>query len=90
MAPIPAAVVVNAAIATVPPRALQVLDISMNNIEGRLPGCLVNGLSELYVTGNALGGPLPPFKPSNQLVTLYANQQRGLGFTGKWGVVAAG
>lgn len=61
---------------------LQVLDISMNNIEGRLPGCLVNGLSELYVTGNALGGPLPPFKPSNQLVTLYANQQRGLGFTG--------
>ena len=64
-------------------RSLQVLDISMNMIEGHLPGCLVNSLSELYVAGNALGGPLPPFKPSAQLVTLYANQQHGGGFTGK-------
>jgi hypothetical protein len=54
----------------------------MNLIEGRLPGCLVNTLSELYVAGNSLGGPLPPFKPGNSLVTLYANQQHGTGFTG--------
>lgn len=55
----------------------------MNLIDGRLPSCLVNSLSELYVAGNALTGPLPPFKPSAQLVTLYANQQRGAGFTGE-------
>lgn len=54
----------------------------MNLIVGRLPGCLVNSLSELYVAGNTLGGPLPPFKPGNSLVTLYANQQHGIGFTG--------
>jgi hypothetical protein len=63
----------------------QVLDISMNLIEGRLPSCLVNSLSELYVAGNSLGGPLPPFKTGNQLVTLYANQQHGVGFTGGCG-----
>lgn len=68
----------------------QVLDISMNLIEGRLPGCLVNSLSELYVAGNSLGGPLPPFKPGNSLVTLYANQQHGIGFTGVFACVWGG
>ena len=42
------------------------------------------GVSELYVAGNSLGGPLPPYKTCNQLVTLYANQQHDVEFTGEW------
>jgi hypothetical protein len=59
-----------------------VLDVSMNLLDGPLPGCLVNSLKQLYVAGDSLSGTLPAFKASSKLRTLYANQQRGAGFTG--------
>jgi hypothetical protein len=63
----------------------------MNLLDGELPACLVNSLAQLFVAGNSLGGPLPPFKASAPLRTLYANQQHGAGFTGEcsWGAAEA-
>eukprot|EP00775_Hariotina_reticulata_P012359 gene12359-12494_t len=61
---------------------LKVLDLSYNFLEGPLPTCLLESLQELYVPGNSLSGPLEYWPVKNNLVTLYANQQRGKGLQG--------
>eukprot|EP00878_Enallax_costatus_P014517 GHUV01015185.1.p1 GENE.GHUV01015185.1~~GHUV01015185.1.p1 ORF type:complete len:583 (+),score=159.98 GHUV01015185.1:160-1908(+) len=61
---------------------MKILDLAYNLLEGSLPSCMVNNLTELYVPGNAITGTLPTPAATSSLTTLYANIQRGGGLTG--------
>eukprot|EP00775_Hariotina_reticulata_P004430 gene4430-4685_t len=63
---------------------LKVLDLSFNLIEGPIPGCLLNALTELYLTGNDISGTLAGWHSGSQLTTFFANAQRGKGLLGSF------